>query len=126
VKLQDFSFLADENIHPDVVAFLRARGCDVLDVFAAGLQGSEDSVLLQSACSMNRVVVTHDRDFGCLSIARLEPLIGIVFLRPGHINPQFTIETLRVLFDQKMVLNPPFLLVAKHAGQNVTMRLRNL
>ena len=71
-------------------------------------------------------MITHDRDFGGLSIARLEPIVGIVFLRPGHIDPQFTIQTLRRLFEQDLDLAAPFLLVAKRGRNAVNIRLRSL
>jgi predicted nuclease of predicted toxin-antitoxin system len=126
LKLCDFPFLTDENIHPAVIAELRASGHDVFDVCENGLMGSHDTVLLKLANSMHRVVITHDRDFGALSIARMEPIVGVVFLRPGHINPQFTIESLRLLFSRDLDLAPPFLLIAKRTGNSVTIRVRNL
>jgi hypothetical protein len=49
LKLHEFRILTDENIHRDVVAYLRTRGCNVLDVKEGGLIGSDDSVLLQAA-----------------------------------------------------------------------------
>jgi predicted nuclease of predicted toxin-antitoxin system len=49
------------------------------------------------------VIITHDKDFGTLSIVRGEPMIGIIFLRPGHIDPKFTQETLEVLFQSNWV-----------------------
>jgi len=126
VRLSDFSFLTDENIHPTVVAGLRAAGRDVFDVRESGWTGSDDAVLLQRAYSMNRVVVTHDRDFGALSIGRLDPIVGVVFLRPGHIKPRFTLEALQLLFAGNLELTPPFLLIAKRTGNAVTIRVRNL
>jgi predicted nuclease of predicted toxin-antitoxin system len=126
LRLHDFSFLTDENIHPAVVADLRAGGCDVLDVCEEGWRGEEDAALLRLACSLNRIVVTHDSDFGGLSIARFEPVVGIVFLRPGHIDPKFTIDTLHVLFEQDIEVSPPFLIVAKRIRGDVTIRLRRL
>jgi predicted nuclease of predicted toxin-antitoxin system len=69
LNLRDFFFLTDQNIHPAVIADLRARGCDVLDVREECWRGAADAELLRLACSMNRVVVTHDADFGGLSIA---------------------------------------------------------
>ena len=40
MNLRRFAFLTDENIHPDVLGFLRGEGCDVLDVKESGLIGS--------------------------------------------------------------------------------------
>jgi predicted nuclease of predicted toxin-antitoxin system len=125
VKIQDFAFLADENIHLDVVAFLRSEGHDVLYA-GEGLIGSSDTVLLQLALSQNRVVITHDKDFGAMVIARREPMIGVIFLRPGHINPQFTRETLEVLFHANLNVIPPFMVVTKRQENTIKIRLRNL
>jgi hypothetical protein len=54
------------------------------------------------------------------------PVVGIVYLRPGHIDPQFTIQTLRRLFEQDLDITVPFLLVAKRGRDAVNIRLRNL
>jgi predicted nuclease of predicted toxin-antitoxin system len=124
VRLGEFSLLADENLHPDVVAFLRSGGCDVLYA-RDSLIGSSDASLMQLAHSQNRVVVIHDKDFGTLAIARGEPMIGILFLRPGHIEPKFTQDTLEVLFQSNLDLTPPFIVVAKRKGNAISIRLRN-
>ena len=126
MKLSDFGLLTDENIHAAVVAELRAMGFDVHDVRENGLFGWDDSALLQLAHSQSRAVVTHDSDFGTLTVARLEPFIGIVYLRPGHIDPQFTIESLRLVAAQGLELVPPFIVVAKRTANSVTIRVRNL
>jgi predicted nuclease of predicted toxin-antitoxin system len=126
VRLSDFGLLTDENIHPVVVAELRAMGFDVYDVRKNGLFGRDDSALLQLAQSQGRAVVTHDRDFGTLTVARLEPFVGIIYLRPGHIDPQFTIESLRLVVAQDVELLPPFIVVAKRTANSVTIRVRNL
>ena len=68
MKLDRFKLLADENIHRDVVRFLRDRGFDVLDVAEEGMLGTTDVDLLRRAVSEDRVVMTHDRDFGTLAI----------------------------------------------------------
>ena len=126
VRLVEFALLADENIHPDVVAGLRAEGRDVTDVRGCGLAGSDDAAIIEVARAHHRVVLTHDKDFGILAIARLQPLLGVVFVRPGHIDPRFTLETLRLLFDKNPETPPPFLLVARRAGNVVAIRVRNL
>lgn len=46
MRLREFALLADENIHPDVVAALRAGGGDVLGVRDCELAGSADTAIL--------------------------------------------------------------------------------
>ena len=126
MKLRDFGLLTDENLDPDVVAFLRQAGFDVLDVCEQGLQGSTDVQLLRRAFAENRAIVTHDADFGTLRILGGEPVVGILYLRPGHIDPQFTIETIEAVLKADPDVSPPFLVVAKRTGTNVAIRVRHL
>jgi predicted nuclease of predicted toxin-antitoxin system len=98
VKLADFGLLTDENIDPAIVAFLRSVGFNVTDVVELGWQGKSDAVILDAAFSDQRVVVTHDADFGRLAILARQSLIGIIYLRPGHFDATFTVNTLRGLF----------------------------
>ncbi len=126
MKLQQFSLLTDENIHPVVVAELRAIGFDVFDVCEHSLFGTDDPTLLDLARSSGRVVVTHDSDFGTLAVVRMEPIIGILYLRPGHIDPEFTLKSFRSVLERDIDLTPPFILVAKRTGDVVKIRVRNL
>ena len=66
----ELRFLTDENISETVLAYLRHRGHDVLDVKESGLAGYDDEVLLNPATEQNRVIVTHDSDFGMLTLVR--------------------------------------------------------
>lgn len=126
MKLDRFKLLTDENIHRDVVQFLRDRGFDALDVAEEGLFGTTDVELLRRAVSQDRVVITHDRDFGTLAILAHEPVVGIVYLRPGHIDPNFTIETIEAVLKEAHDLTPPFILVAQRRDGHVSMRVRQL
>ena len=126
MKLRDFRLLTDENIHSDVVQFLRSEGSDVLDVREESLHGTPDINLLRRAVSESRVVLTHDSDFGTLAIFGGEAVVGIVYLRPGHIDPQFTIDSVVALFREELDLTPPFIVVARRTGSHVTIRLRTL
>ncbi len=126
MTLRDFRLLADENVHPEVVPFLRSQGCDVLDVKEAGLFGTSDVALMRLAYLEDRIILTHDSDFGRLAITTDEPMKGIIFLRPGHIDPRFTIGTLRVLFSQPELPEPPFIIVAERVQGEVRMRIRSL
>lgn len=126
MRLRDFPLLTDENVDSDVVMFLRQLGFDVMDVVESGLQGSTDIDVLRLATSQGRVVVTHDADFGTLAILQGEPTVGIVYLRPAHIDSKFSIESLQAIMGTDPELVPPFILVAKRSGNQVTIRVRCL
>lgn len=126
MKLREFGLLTDENLDPEVVQWLIDQGFDVLDVARSRLHGSPDVALLRRAAAEGRLIVTHDSDFGTLAILQGEPVIGILFLRPGHIDPQFTIGTLSSLLTLDPEVNPPFILVARRTGDQVTIRLRGI
>jgi predicted nuclease of predicted toxin-antitoxin system len=126
LKLRDFPILTDENIDPNVVAGLRRLGFDVLDVVESGRAGASDVDLLRWAKTQGRVIVSHDSDFGTLAILQTEPLVGLVFLRPGHIDPKFTMATIGALLNADPDVTPPFVLVARRTGSQVTIRVRAL
>ena len=124
MRLQDFPLLTDENINPKVVAYLRDQAFNVHDVKQSSLVGMPDLDVIRLAHSQNRVVLTHDRDFGKLAIAALEPMVGIVYLRPGHVEATFTIESLQVLIQKDLNVSPPFIIVAERSANDVTIRVR--
>jgi predicted nuclease of predicted toxin-antitoxin system len=121
----ELPLLTDENIHPEVVQGLRARGKDVRTVVDEGLRGSEDVVVLRRAYSTGRVVVTHDGDFGKLAIQADEPYTGIVFLRPGHILPSFVLGALAALEASTIAVMPPFIVVVERRDDQVRVRVRS-
>ena len=68
MKLTAIKILADENISPKVVAYLRSLGLDILDVKEQQWFGKPDADLLHIAFTEQRFVLTHDSDFGELAI----------------------------------------------------------
>jgi predicted nuclease of predicted toxin-antitoxin system len=72
--------LADENIHADVVAWLRTEGHDVLYA-AESLSGSSDYELLRVAQEQARILITDDKDFGELVFFRRMVSNGVVLIR---------------------------------------------
>lgn len=52
--------------------------------------------------------------------------IGIIYLRPGHIQAEFTVKTLEIIRDHAPDVVPPFILVAERTGGTVKIRLRQL
>ncbi|MFH0795267.1 MAG: DUF5615 family PIN-like protein [bacterium] len=126
MRLTDFGLLTDENINSTVVSFLREQGFDVLDVKEAKLHGSSDSMLLEMAATQKRVVLTHDSDFGKLAIGSLEPIIGVVYPRPGHKDPSYTIATLKAVLQMELQVRPPFIVVGQSGRDSITIRVRQI
>lgn len=124
MRLNEFFILADENIQPAVVAYLREQGLDVFSFPEQGKFGLSDADILGFAIETNRIVLTHDRDFGGLVILNEQSFVGIVYLRPGHIQAEFTIKTIRTVFDQIEDVQTPFIIVAERSRENVRIRLR--
>ena len=73
----------------------------------------------------NRVIITQDRDFGKLIYTQNSDFIGILYLRPGHILPQFHIQTLEHLLESNIQLESPFILIAENFGNSIKIRIRN-
>ena len=126
MKLADLPMLTDANVDPAVVAHLRGRGIDVLDVVESGWWRKADTTLLAIAHDDGRVVVTHDSDFGKLAIPTGEPVAGILFLRPGHHSTGFTTGTVDAASAADIEVDPPFVVVARRRGDRVTVRYRPL
>lgn len=126
MRFEEFDLLSDENIQSEIVEHLRQDGFDVLDVLEDGLQGTSDSELMTRAYGEDRVILTHDSDFGTLAVLAGQATVGIVFLRPGHIDPAFTITSLDELVRQDLELTPPFLLVVDQRGGAIAFRYRQL
>ncbi len=124
MKRLEFPLVADENVHSDVIALLRSMGRDVRSVHDLGLASSDDATILERAHGEGRVVLTRDGDVGRLAIASGHPYVGIVFLRPGHIRVEFTMESLRAIASEARDVTPPFIVVAEHRGNTVRIRVR--
>lgn len=125
MKLSEFSLLTDENIQEQVVGFLRSMGFNVLDVKEEGLFAAKDRDLLQLASQEGRVVVTHDSDFGTLVYKEAIPFVGIIYLRPGHIQPEYTITSIVHLLSAELEVSTPFIIVAEHVEDRIKLRIRH-
>lgn len=126
MKLNDFLLLADENIDPELIDYLRSQGFDVKDVYNVGLIAAKDTAWLEVAKLEGRVILTEDSDFGKIVFTQAIDFTGIVFLRPGSLNVGFHIRTIQAIFSVNPDLNPPFILTAKNTGNTVRIKIRQL
>ena len=122
--LKQASFLTDENIALPIITYLRSLGNDVLDVKEALLGGSSDHELLALAHAQNRIIITHDSDFGTLAIAQRHPYVGIVYLKPGHIHFSQTIRSLEALFQEVPRISIPCIITVRQNEGMVRIRIR--
>ena len=73
--------LANENVTATVIRELRQNGHDVLSV-KESMRSEADDVILARAQGEQRLVVTHDKDFGELAFrSRLPASCGVVLFR---------------------------------------------
>jgi predicted nuclease of predicted toxin-antitoxin system len=121
-----FPIIADENIHDEIVHFLRGQSLIIESIKERDLRGSTDEQIIALAEKENKIILTHDADFG--RIMHLSQIIhtGIIFLRPGHIDFNFTIQTLKAIFATELEVQIPFILVAERSGEDIKIRLRKL
>ena len=125
MKALDFPLLADENVNPEVIEFLRKAGLNISSIAEQGNFGLSDTEVLLQATEAGRVVLTHDSDFGGLALMGAK-FVGIIYLRPGHIRANFTIQTLEAIRDNAPEVMPPFILVAERTGDTVKIRVRHV
>ena len=59
-------FLVDANMSPRFAQRLRAAGHDAIAVRDLGLADASDDDILERALEDNRVIISHDTDFGAL------------------------------------------------------------
>jgi predicted nuclease of predicted toxin-antitoxin system len=112
--------VADMNISPPVVQFLRSQGVDVVSAFEEGWHSYEDAEILANAHLMDRFVLTHDSDFGHLAMYLKHPITGIIHLRPGARPSSEVISDLRDLLKKEVDWTPP--LIAVHRFGRLRIR----
>lgn len=126
MSLNEIKYLADENIDREVVEFLLGKGIDILHVPEIGRSGNSDLNLMRLAHEQDRAILTHDSDFGTLAFVDNEPFFAIVYLRPGHFDPAFTIESLEQLLALDLDVQPSIIITASRKGGKLTVRSRTI
>lgn len=82
------NFLADMGISPKTVAHLRDLGHDAVHLHEQGLDRLPDPEILEKARTENRVLLTHDLDFGELLAAGGGRLPSVVIFRLRNMRPE--------------------------------------
>lgn len=124
MQLADFTFLADENINPLLVSFLKERAFGIVHVNDVGLGNTSDMVILTWAYEQKRIILTLDDDFGTLVFKNKQPFIGIIRLHPGHLVGDIHVPTLRAILATDINYEVPFLMVAEKRADHIHIRYR--
>jgi predicted nuclease of predicted toxin-antitoxin system len=125
MKWSDLKFIADENIQQKVVEYLKEIKADTYSISDKNLQSMSDKAIIEMALKEERIILTHDSDFGKLIYHNQIPFLGIIYLRPGHIESSFTISSIKTIIQQDFNFLFPFILVAENTGETVKLRFRN-
>lgn len=94
------SFIADENIAPGVIKFLRESDFDILSVSEEKFNGYDDEKILKLAIKQKRIIITHDKDFGALIHQPNRRHSGVILLRFKNQSPQNVIYHLSNFFKK--------------------------
>jgi predicted nuclease of predicted toxin-antitoxin system len=114
-------FLTDENVSPRLIAFLREQGHDVQDVKEEGWQGRDDIFLLRRAWATQRVVISYDRDFGKLAIARQEPCYGVIYIRLRDQRAPNAVAVMRQFLKRRIAIRPGSLVVLQESRARIRL-----
>lgn len=125
MRLREARFLADESVDPALAAIMRGAGFEVVGPLDE-LRGATDEAVLVAAFERGAAVVTHDADFGAIAFQKRAPMVGVLFLRPGHLDSRFHTPTIQQLAAQDPVVVPPFLVVAARQANVISVRVRRI
>ncbi len=125
-KINESYLLTDENIQVEIVNFLRKNKFDVVDIKELNFNGKSDDFIFQYANKEKRIIITHDSDFGRLLFSESFEFSGIIYLRPGHFNPEISIQSLKTLISQNISVKYPFIITVENNLQKVKIRIREL
>jgi predicted nuclease of predicted toxin-antitoxin system len=93
--------IANENIMATVIRELRSRGHDVLCV-KESMPKAADGVILAAAQAEQRVVLTHDKDFGELAFRYgLPATCGVLLIRLFGSGRQADIDQVLKVIDSR-------------------------
>lgn len=124
MTLSEYNWLADENIHPELIKHFSAR-LSLQSIYEARLQSASDTEILSQARANNQIVLTQDSDFGKLIYTQSQPFIGIVYLRPGHLNAGYQIGAIEQLLENGIEVTAPFIIVITYSNEIYHIRVRN-
>jgi predicted nuclease of predicted toxin-antitoxin system len=81
-------FLLDMGISPRTAEYLRGLGHNAVHLVEQHLHRLPDPQIIEKARSENRIILTHDLDFGSLMAASRQQLPSIIIFRLTSMRPE--------------------------------------
>jgi predicted nuclease of predicted toxin-antitoxin system len=91
------TFLGDMGISPRTIEFLKQQGYDAIHLHQEGLDTLPDAEILRKARQENRILLTHDLDFGELLAASGARLPSVIIFRLRNMRPAQVNQVLSVI-----------------------------
>jgi predicted nuclease of predicted toxin-antitoxin system len=88
-------FLADENVSKSLTIFLKKEGYDIKDIKEERLFGMPDDEILELAGKEERIILTHDKEFGDVLQNPLN-YKGIIIIRYSNQSSDSVIKKFRL------------------------------
>lgn len=93
-------FLLDENVEYRLAIYLRGQGHGVTAITRDYPRALSDPEVLAIAVAEDRILITHDRDFGALVFRLGLPHAGVIYLRLGNAPAEDKIERLALVLAE--------------------------
>lgn len=93
-------FLLDMGVSHHTATFLRTKGYDAIHLLDLQLIRATDRESIELARRENRIVLTHDLDFGTLMAASSEHLPSVVIFRLNDMRPLNVNRHLSVILER--------------------------
>lgn len=104
-------FLANENISPSTVEFVKTLGYDIEAVRDVGLKGMPDQKVIEYAIAHDRIIITLDLDYGEAYYFSSHNNLGVIVLR---LKSQW-LENINVVLERFLASKKPELDTLKNA-----------
>ena len=92
-------FVIDENIPHRVVYYLKEKGHEVIDFRNSENEGSDDRVIFSTACEINALFLTTDKDFFHTIPFLFKDHPGIIVISLRQPNGAAILEKVKWLMD---------------------------
>ncbi len=120
------SFFADENISNVLIDWIRKNGYSVSGVKEENMQGTSDLSIIEKCFPSNKIILTHDNDFGKIIFTNPVSFFSIIYLRPGHFDGSFHIPTLKSILKHKELITKGTLIIGQHTANKIKIRIKHI